>query len=104
MSGSCRPARSSAAMRGANSRAQNSRTAATSCSWSPVRARASTGLRDFVGLGVGQALTGGGLYFAGRGVGFGDGEGQATGLVLRQGLWSVGPAARVTGRGVPKLE
>src|SRR5260370_29838099 len=99
MSGSCRPARSSAAMRGANSRAQNSRTAATSCSWSPVRARSSTRLRYFVGLGVGQALTGVGLDFAGLPVGFGDGEVHPTGLGLGTGFGAFGHAGPVSARG-----
>src|SRR5690242_17870469 len=99
MSGSCRPARSSAAMRGANSRAQNSRTAATSCSWSPVRARSSTRLRYFVGLGVGQA-TGEGLDLDGLGVAgaFGDGEAHGVGLVLGSGLRSFGPTWPMNGR------
>src|SRR5216683_450989 len=44
ISGSCRPARSFAWIWGANSRAQKSRTVATSCSWSGVSARSSIGL------------------------------------------------------------
>src|SRR5579859_6929058 len=44
ISGSWRQARSSAAIRGANSRAQKSRTVATSCSWSGVSERSSTWL------------------------------------------------------------
>src|SRR5579859_1293599 len=67
ISGSWRPARSSAAIRGANSRAQKSRTVATSCSWSGVSERSSTCLRYFVGDG------------------FGDGVGQTTGLALALG-------------------
>src|SRR5205814_5002092 len=83
-------------MRGANSRAQKSRTVATSCSWSGVRARPSTRLTYFVGEGVAQTA-GVGLVF-GVGLAFGGGEGQVTGLAVGSGFRSFGPTWPMNGR------
>src|SRR3974390_3207050 len=111
MSGSWRPARSSAAMRGANSRAQNSRTVCTSCSWSGVRARSSTSLQGksfyFDGEGVGQATAvgvalGEGLAFAGEVLAVGDGVGQPAAGVGTD-LRSFGPTWPITGSLSPML-
>src|SRR5689334_5294147 len=93
-------------MLGANSRLQNSRTVATSCSWSEVRARSSTGLSYFFGVAVGVGVwhgtcTGEGLVL-GAGVVFGAGEVQTTGLGVGTTFRSLGPTWPMKGRCCPK--